>query len=305
MKLISICFAVYNNEGALTILYNEMAEQIKTHFPQYDFELLFVDDGSSDGSMAELVELKKRANDARIKIISLSRNFGQMAAILAGWHAAKGEAVINMAADLQDPPEQCAAMIKEWEKGSEVVISYRKSHGTPLLNRLSSRLFYRLLLPAVPPGGFDFALLGRKAMDAVNSIKERNSFYQYDILWVGFGVKFIPYDKRRRTIGKSQYDFFKRFGNFMVAFINVSYLPLRLMSLLGIAFAAAGFLYSLSIVHAYYYKATPFQGWAPIMILLLVIGGLIMLMLGVLGEYIWRIFDEVKKRPSYIVRDIL
>jgi dolichol-phosphate mannosyltransferase len=158
-------------------------------------------------------------------------------------------------------------------------------------------------LPNVPPGGFDFSLLGRNAMDAVNSIKERNRFYQYDILWVGFNVKFLPYDKLKRAIGKSQYNFVKRFGNFMAAFINVSYLPLRLMSFLGFSFAVAGFIYSLNIVHAYYFRATPFQGWAPIMILLLIIGGLIMLMLGVLGEYIWRIFDEVKKRPDYIVRD--
>lgn len=288
----------------MTPLYTRMTEQLRLHFPQYDYEFLFVDDGSKDGSLAELVDLKKRTNDGRIKIISLSRNFGQMAAIRAGWHAAKGDAVINMAADLQDPPEQCVPMLREWESGSDVVISYRKSHGTPLLNKLTSWVFYKMLLPAVPPGGFDFTLLGRKAMDAINSMEERNVFYQYDILWVGFNVKFIPYDKRERTIGKSQYNFVKRLGNFMVAFINVSYFPLRFMSFLGVAFAAAGFLYSLSIVHAYYYKATPFQGWAPIMILLLIIGGLIMLMLGVLGEYVWRIFDEVKKRPSYIIKDI-
>ena len=160
-----------------------------------------------------------------------------------------------------------------------------------------------MLLPNVPPGGFDFTLLSRNAMDAVNSIKERNKFYQYDILWVGFNVKFIPYKKLTRTIGKSQYNFVKRFGNFTTAFINVSYLPLRLMSILGFSFSIAGFIYALNIVHAYYFKATPFQGWAPIMILLLIIGGLIMLMLGVLGEYVWRIFDEVKKRPNYIVQD--
>jgi dolichol-phosphate mannosyltransferase len=304
MKLISVCFAVYNNEGALTILYNRMVEQLKLNFPDYDYELVFVDDGSKDRSLAELLEIKKRTNDSRIKIVSLSRNFGQMAAIRAGWHAAKGDAVINMAADLQDPPEQCVSMVKEWEKGSDVVISFRKSHGTALFNRLTSWLFYKLLLPNIPPGGFDFTLLGRNAMDAVNSISERNVFYQYDILWVGFNVKFIPYDKLERTIGTSQYNFCKRFGNFMVAVINVSYLPLRFMSFLGVAFAATGFLYSLSIIHAYYFKATPFQGWAPIMILLLIIGGLIMLMLGVLGEYVWRIFDEVKKRPSYIIKDI-
>lgn len=304
VKLISVCFAVYNNERALTILYKKIVKELETNFPQYDFELIFVNDGSKDNSLAELLELKKQHNDNRMKVISLSRNFGQMAAILAGWRYAKGDIVINMAADLQDPPEQCIAMIKEWEKGSDIVISYRRNHSTTLLNKITSKLFYKMLLPNVPPGGFDFALLGRNAMDAVNSIKERNSFYQYDILWVGFNVKFIPYDKLERTIGKSQYNFVKRFGNFMTAFFNVSYLPLRLMSFLGFSFAMAGFIYSLSIVHAYYFKATPFQGWAPIMILLLIIGGLIMLMLGVLGEYIWRIFDEVKGRPNYIIKDI-
>jgi polyisoprenyl-phosphate glycosyltransferase len=303
-KLISICFAVYQNAGALTPLYKRTVAAIESNFPQYDLEMLFVNDGSKDGSLNELVQLKRATKDNRIKIISFSRNYGQMAAIRAGWHEAKGDAVINMAADLQDPPEQCVPMIKEWEKGSDVVISYRKSHKTSMFNKVTSRLFYRLLLPNVPPGGFDFVLLGRNAMNAVNSIKERNSFYQYNILWIGFSVKFIPYEKAERTIGKSQYSLLKRFDNFMTAFINVSYLPLKLMSLIGIAFALVGFLYSLSIIRAYFFQRTPFQGWAPIMILLLIIGGLIMLMLGVLGEYIWRILDEVKKRPNYIIKDI-
>lgn len=303
-KLISICFAVYNNEGALTILYDRAVKALESNFPQHDFELIFVNDGSKDNSLAELLELKNNTHDNRIIIISFSRNFGQMAAILAGWHYAKGDAVINMAADLQDPPEQCVAMIKEWEKGNDIVISYRKTHKTTLLNKITSRIFYKMLMPNAPPGGFDFALLGRNAMDAINSIKVKNSLYQYDILWIGFNVKFIPYEKLERTIGKSQYNFFKRFDNFMIHFINVSYIPIRLMTLLGFSFAVGGFVYSLSIVYAYYYNATPFTGWAPIMILLLIIGGLIMAMLGVLGEYIWRIFDEVKQRPNYIIKDI-
>jgi glycosyltransferase involved in cell wall biosynthesis len=301
MSLISVCFAVYQNEGSLTILYNDIVKQLESNFPTHSFEFVFVNDGSKDNSLNELVELKKKTGDQRIKIISFSRNFGQMAAILAGWKFAKGDAVINMAADLQDPPAQCVEMIKEWEQGNEIVISYRKAHGTSNINKLTSRVFYRLLLPTIPPGGFDFVLLDRKPMDVINSLKERNRFYQYDILWAGFKLKFIPYEKLTRTIGKSQYNLIKRFGNFMVAFISVSYFPLRLMSVLGFSFSFAGFLYALSIVYAYFYYHTPFNGWAPIMILLLVIGGLIMVMLGVLGEYIWRIYDEVKQRPVYIV----
>lgn len=301
MSLISICFAVYQNEGALTILYNDIVKQMESNFPQHTFEFVFVNDGSRDNSLNELTELRKKTNDERIKIISFSRNFGQMAAILAGWKYAKGDAVINMAADMQDPPMQCVAMIKEWEAGNEIVISYRENHSTSILNKITSYLFYKLLLPNVPPGGFDFTLIGRRAMDVINNMKERNRSYQYDILSVGFAVKFIPYHKLERKIGRSQYNVVKRFGNFMVAFISVSYFPLRAMSIIGFMFAFAGFLYSLSIVHAYFYNHTPFNGWAPIMILLLIIGGLIMTMLGVLGEYIWRIYDEIKQRPIYIV----
>jgi len=301
MNLISICFAVYQNEGSLTILYNDVVKQLETNFPDDDFELVFVNDGSKDNSLNELIELKQKTGDKRIRIISLSRNFGQMAAILAGWKLATGDAVINMAADLQDPAIQCVEMIKEWRLGNEIVVSYRKTHGTGRLNRITSNLFYRMILPDVPPGGFDFTLLGRKALNIINGLKERNRFYQYDILSIGFQLKFIPYEKLARPIGKSQYNFLKRFGNFMVAFISVSYFPLRLMTILGFSFSVSGFLYALSILHAYYYNGTPFTGWAPIMILLLIIGGLLMLMLGILGEYIWRIYDEVKQRPVYIV----
>ncbi len=299
--LISICFAVYQNQGALTPLYRAIVGEMETHFPDYDFELVFVNDGSKDNSLSELINLKKSTEDSRIRIVSFSRNFGQMAAIVAGWRFAKGDVVINMAADLQDPPAQCVAMIKEWELGNEIVVSYRKSHQTSRINKVTSGFFYKLMLPDAPPGGFDFALLGRKALNAINAYTERNRFYQYDILTLGFTLKFIPYDKEERTIGKSQYNFKKRFGNFMGAFISVSYLPLRLMTLTGFGFALTGLLYSLSILRAYFYAGTPFNGWAPIMILLLIIGGLMMLMLGVLGEYIWRIYDEVKQRPLYIV----
>ena len=305
MSLISVCFAVYQNEGALSLLYDRIVNAMESNFPHHEFEWVFVNDGSKDNSLNELLEIKKRTGDERIKIISFSRNFGQMAAILAGWRYAKGDAVINMAADLQDPPEQCIPMIKEWEAGNEVVVSYRASHGTSRINKITSRLYFKLLVPHAPPGGFDFVLLGRKPMDVINNLTEKNTSYHYDILWVGFNLKFIPYEKQVRTIGKSQFTFFQRISAFGKVFINVSYLPLRIMSLLGFLFAFAGFLYSIAIIYSYLKGGTPFQGWAPIMIMLLIIGGLLMLMLGILGEYIWRIYDEVKHRPNYVVDKIL
>ncbi|MFM7683113.1 MAG: glycosyltransferase family 2 protein [Bacteroidota bacterium] len=302
MSHISVCFAVYQNQGALTKLYEEITAELTTHFPEDSYELLFVNDGSKDNSLLELIKLNKL--DKRVKIISFSRNFGQMAAILAGWEHAKGDAVINMAADLQDPPEQVIKMLKEWKAGNEIVISYRNSHVTSISKKITSRLFYKLLLPNVPPGGFDFALIDRKSMNAINSLSEKNRFYQYDILWAGFNVKFIPYDKLERKIGKSQYNFLKRFKNFYSAFLNVSYLPLRALTTIGAIVALSGFIYAIDIIYAHYFLETPFNGWAPIMITMLILGGLIMLMLGVLGEYIWRILDEVKKRPNYIIDKI-
>ncbi|MBE0682574.1 MAG: glycosyltransferase family 2 protein [Anaerolineales bacterium] len=301
MGHISICFAVYQNQGSLTPLYERMVYELKTHFPHHTYELLFVNDGSKDDSHAELLALRKR--DDNVKIISFSRNFGQMAAILAGWDNASGDCVINMAADLQDPPEQCTLMIREWEQGNDIVISYRISHGTSPSKKLTSKIFYKLMLPDAPPGGFDFALLDRKPMDAIKSLKERHRFYQYDILWVGFKVKYIPYHKLERQIGKSQYDFLKRLRNFYSGFLNVSYFPLRLMTIIGGIVALSGFAYAITIIQVYFMHKTPFQGWAPIMILILVIGGLIMLMLGMLGEYVWRILDEVKGRPNYIIKE--
>ncbi len=302
MSHISICFAVYQNQGSLAPLYERMVYELKTHFPHHSYELLFVNDGSKDASLSELLALRDK--DPGVKIISLSRNFGQMAAILAGWEKATGDCVINMAADLQDPPEQCTLMIREWEQGNDIVISYRISHATAISKKLTSKIFYRLMLPDAPPGGFDFVLLGRAPMNAINSLKERHRFYQYDILWAGFIVKYIPYHKEKRRIGKSQYNFIKRFANFYSGFLSVSFLPLRLMSAVGVFVAFGGFVYALTIIWAYFVHATPFEGWSPIMIIILVLGGLIMLMLGMLGEYVWRILDEVKGRPNYVIKDI-
>lgn len=301
MSHISICFAVYQNQGSLTPLYERIVHELRTYFPHHTYELLFVNDGSKDRSLEELMSLREREDN--VKIISFSRNFGQMAAILAGWQNATGDCVINMAADLQDPPEQCTLMIKEWEQGSDIVISYRASHATSASRKLTSRLFYKLMLPDAPPGGFDFVLLDRKPMNAINSLREHHRFYQYDILWVGFKVKFIPYHKLERRTGKSQYNFFKRFRNFYSGFLNVSYFPLRMMATLGGLVAIGGFIYALSIIWAYFVNKTPFEGWAPIMMLILIIGGVIMLMLGMLGEYVWRILEEVKNRPNYVIKD--
>ena len=305
MKKISVVIPVYNNEGSLKILYDRLVSTIMGYNNTFTYELIFINDGSKDKSLSVLKLIQE--NDAGVVLINFSRNFGQMAGILAGWKYATGDAVINISADLQDPPEQIEKMLREWENKNEIVINYRESRDDEVSSALTSKLAYKLFrfsLPNLPPGGFDYALLDRKAMDAINSITEKNRFYQGDILWIGFTIKYLPYIRQKREHGKSAYNFVKRFGNFMTAFLNVSYFPIRLMSFIGFLTATTGFIYSLTILFAYYFHKTPFQGWAPIMMILLIVGGLLMIMLGIIGEYIWRIYDEVKYKPNYIIKDI-
>lgn len=301
---ISFVVAVYHNEGALFATYNKIRALFESELSSYEYEILFIDDGSKDGSLKEALAIRKE--DSRVKIITFTRNFGQMAAMLAGFKEATGDSVINISADLQDPVELIPQMVASWRAGAEIAICYRTDRSDTWSAKIFSRLAYgviRLSLPQIPSGGFDFVLIDRIVMNEFNSIDVRHRFFQGDLLWTGYRASFIPYVRLQRTIGRSQYNFRKKLKNFIDAVIDASYLPIRFISLAGLITSILGFLYSISIVVAWLAGGTPFAGWAPIMIAILLIGGLIMLMLGVIGEYVWRINEEVRKRPNYVVRD--
>lgn len=305
MRTISFVIPVYRNEHAVSLTYRKLRALFDAELSSWRHEMVFVDDGSDDGSLEELLEIKR--HDGQIKVVSFTRNFGQMAAMLAGFKEAAGNIVINLSADLQDPVELIPQMVAEWEKGSEVVIGYRANREDAIGARFTSRVFYqlvRLSYPQLPSGGFDYILLDRKVMDAFNAIDVRNRFFQGDILWFGYRAKFLPYTRQKRTIGRSQYNFAKRLKNALDAILDSSYLPIRAISAFGVLTAVAGFLYALTVVYARFMLEIPFTGWAPLMITILVIGGSIMLMLGIIGEYVWRIYDEVRKKPNYVVRKI-
>ncbi|CAN5430731.1 glycosyltransferase family 2 protein [soil metagenome] len=301
---ISFVIAVYHNEGAITKTHEKIQAVFANELAAHEYEIVFVDDGSKDGSLSEMLHLREQ--DSRVKAITFTRNFGQMAAMLAGFKEASGDAIINISADLQDPVELIPKMVEKWTEGSEIVICYRTDRSDTLLAKLFSRLAYgalRMSLPQIPPGGFDFVLMDRKVMDSFNAIDVRHRFFQGDLLWTGYRTSFIPYVRQKRTIGKSQYNFGKKLKNFLDAVLDASYLPIRFISMLGLITSALGVLYSASIVYAWMRGDTPFQGWAPLMIAILLVGGLIMVMLGVIGEYVWRINEEVRKRPNYVVRE--
>ena len=305
MKRISFVIPVYRNERAVTLTYEQIRQVCRSELTAYAYEIVFVDDGSDDGSLDELLGL--RAGDANLRVISFTRNFGQMAAILAGFKQATGDVIVQLSADLQDPISLVPRMVAEYERGAEVVVCHRERREDDFSSRLTSRLLYailRLSFPQIPPGGFDYILLDRKVVDAFNASDVRNRFFQGDILWFGYKTTFLPYTRARRAIGRSQYTFAKRLKNSIDAILDSSYLPIRFISLLGALTACAGFLYAINIVYGRLRHDIPFTGWAPIMILILVIGGLLMLMLGIIGEYVWRIYDEVRGKPNYVVRDV-
>jgi glycosyltransferase involved in cell wall biosynthesis len=301
---ISFVVAVYHNEGAISKTHEKIQSVFSTELAHHEYEIVFVDDGSKDGSLQEILHL--REHDPRVKVITFTRNFGQMAAMLAGFKESTGDAVINISADLQDPVELIPQMIDQWQGGAEIVICHRTDRSDSVLAKVFSRLAYgvlRMSLPQIPRGGFDFVLMDRKVMDAFNAVDVRHRFFQGDLLWTGYRTSFIPYVRLKRTIGKSQYNFAKKLKNFLDAILDASYLPIRFISLVGVITSALGALYSVSIVISWMRGDTPFSGWAPIMIVILLVGGMIMVMLGVIGEYVWRINEEVRKRPNYVVRD--
>jgi len=301
---VSFVVAVYHNEGALSKTHEKIRSVFSNELPHHEYEIIFVDDGSKDRSLQEILSLREQ--DSRVKVITFTKNFGQMAAMLAGFKDATGDAIINISADLQDPVELIPQMVEKWQDGSEIVICYRTDRSDTLFAKLFSRLAYgvlRMSLPQIPPGGFDFVLMDRKVMDEFNAIDVRHRFFQGDLLWTGYRTSSIPYVRLKRTIGKSQYNFGKKLKNFLDAVLDASYLPIRFISLVGLITSALGVLYSASIVFSWLRGETPFTGWAPIMIAILLVGGLIMVMLGVIGEYVWRINEEVRKRPNYVVRD--
>lgn len=304
MTKISFAIPVYRNAGALSKTHEKICTVFANQLRDYDLEIVFVDDGSDDGSLAEILEI--RARDPRVKAITFTRNFGQMAAILAGLKEASGELAINISADLQDPVELIPEMVTKWQEGAEIVVAYRTDRADSLSAKIFSRMAYgalRWALPQLPQGGFDFVLIDRKPLDAFNAMEAKNRFFQGDLLWTGYRTCFIPYVRLKREIGKSQYNFSKKLKNFADAFLDASYLPIRFISAVGAASFLLSILYSASVVYAWAVHSTPFAGWAPIMIALFFVGGLLMLMLGIIGEYVWRIYDELRNKPNYIVRE--
>lgn len=302
-QTITVVVSVFNNAPSLEETCRQIMEVHQQEFNDLNLEVLFVNDGSKDDSWAELTRLKELHKET-LTLVNLSRNFGQLGAMMAGFNHAKGDAVICISADLQDPVSLMGRMVNYWRSGTEIVVCYRQSRNDGLLKRLFSGLAYsvaRISCPELPKGGTDYWLMSSKVCKMLCSFKGRHNPLNGYLLSVGFSKAFIPYTRVERKFGKSGYTFAKRLKIVIDFLVDSSYLPIRFMSGMGAFIAFSGVIYSLLIVYAWIMHKTPFPGWAPLMIMLLIVGGMIMIMLGVIGEYIWRIYDNTRDFPLFIV----
>ncbi len=298
---------MFRNQGSLWLSYESIRDQIKKEYPDFSYEFIFTDDGSDDNSLSELLEIRS-ADPQNVTVIRFSRNFGQFAAISAGLQRAKGDMVVSISADCQDPPELIPKMIAGILDGYDIVLGTRESRNDSVIKNLTAAIHFKLMRienPTYPKGGFDFWMLSRKALQSQLQFTDHIRSMQVDILSLGYKVLQIPYERRRRTIGKSQYNFSKRLKVSLNQILSTSYWPLRLASSIGLVTTLFGFLFAMKIVYNYFFTTTPFDGWAPIMVVQLVLGGMTIFMLGISGEYLWRIYHETKARPMYLINEIL
>jgi len=306
VRTVSIVVPVYYNELNLPHLFPRLLGLADAN-PQYELEYVFVDDGSGDNSFEILTDLAKK--DPRVRVVRLSRNFGANAAILAGLNYVLGDCVAIIAADLQDPPELITTMLRRWEAGKKVVLAARESREDPMADRLLSSAFYwlfrRFAIQEMPANGCDFVLIDREVANMLVQIGEKNPYLIGLILWLGFDRDVVYYTRQKREVGKSKWTLAKRVKYFIDALVSFTYVPMRLVSLLGIASALAGFVWAVIVVLNRILSGIPVQGWASLMTVVLVVSGVQLLTLGIFGEYLWRNFEETRKRPSFVVDQLI
>ena len=305
MKTITILIPCYNEENSLDILYKRIKKMVD-ELPGYEFRLLLENDGSKDYTLEKMQELHKKDNS--VSYLSLSRNFGKENAMLAGLDYAEGDAVILMDADLQDPPELIPRMIAEWEKGYDDVYARRRSRaGETWFKKVSAHWYYRILQKFanidIPSDVGDFRLLDRQAVDALCLLREKQRYTKGLFSWIGYNKKELLFDREPRVVGNSKMNFLKLFGLAVDGITSFSVAPLRLASFLGLIISSVAFLYLLYVVVKTLWFGDPVAGYPSMISIILFMGGIQLVVLGIIGEYVGRIFYEAKGRPDYLVSE--
>lgn len=304
MSKLSIVIPVYFNADTLELLYQDMQEKL---LPKLDnYEIVMVDDGSGDDSWNVMNRIM--AKDPHIKLVKLSRNFGSHAASLAGLSVCTGDCATVKSADLQEPSELILKMYESWQKGNKVVLAVRSDREEGFFQKLFSNTYYWLIrkfaLKSMPKGGFDCFLIDRKVIEVLKLLEEKNSAITLQILWAGFKIDRIYYVRKKREIGHSRWTLSKKVKLVVDSLVSFSFVPIRFMSVVGFLFFCFSIIWGLVVLFGRIFGNIEVQGWTTLMILQLFSSGLVMLTLGILGEYIWRGMDAARNRPVFIIDKI-
>ncbi len=293
----------YNEEETIPLLYDELNKVLET-IPGYEFEILFVNDGSNDNTLNILRNIQQR--DTRINYISFSRNFGKETAMAAGFDYVTGDAAVIMDADLQDPPELIGEMIKYWEEGYDDVFAKRRNReGETWLKKFTSAAFYKLLqkmtkIPIQEDTG-DFRLLDRRAIESLKKLREKQRYTKGMFSWIGFNKKEILFDRKPRAAGKTKWNYLKLFNLALEGVTSFTTSPLRISTIIGILVSIFSMIYMVIVLIKSLIWKDPVQGYPSMMVTILFLGGVQLVSLGIIGEYVGRIFNETKYRPLYII----
>jgi polyisoprenyl-phosphate glycosyltransferase len=303
MPLLSIVVPVFNEEANLA-RFHEAVTMVVESIGTIDWEFVFVDDGSRDRSFAVLEE--RRARDHRVNALRFPRNFGSHVAIAAGIDHCRGDGAVIMAADLQDPPDVIREFVARWREGFDVVWGARTGRDDGVWRRWFMAVFYavvrRFAIPTYPRGGTgSFCLISRKMIDTFRQCAERNRLTFGLIAWSGFRETQVPYHRPPRQAGMSSWTFGRMVKSAIDTFISFSFLPIRAISYFGLVVSLISFLFGFYVIANKIFYGTHVEGWTSVMLAVLGLGGVQLTMIGVLGEYLWRILDESRGRPLYVI----
>lgn len=305
-KLLSIVVPVYNEQEVIDETFRRLSEVFKNYFMKIEY--IFINDGSKDNTYFKLGQIAE--NNPEVRIINFARNFGHQIAITAGMDYAKGDAVVIIDADLQDPPEVIKQMVEKWQEGYEVVYGKRlQREGETFFKKFTAKMFYRFLDSMtdvkLPVDVGDFRLIDRKVCDAMKCLPERSRYVRGLVSWVGFKQTSVEYKREKRFAGETKYPLKKMIKLAGDGIFSFSYKPLKLATFAGMVISALSFIYLIIVLIQKFVKNDIASGWASSMAVSLFFNGVMLIVLGIMGEYVGRIYEEVKARPLYIVGELI
>jgi polyisoprenyl-phosphate glycosyltransferase len=308
MPKLSVIIPCYFNAENIPVTAQRLLDNEKKFPSEVSFEYVLIDDGSKDQTY-EVMKAFKNQYPQKVVLVKLSGNFGSYNAIQAGMKYATGDCNVVISADLQDPPELMVNMYEYWQKGIKLVLANREDRNDPLVSKIFAGFYHKLIrkyaLPNIPDGGFDFCLFDKQLRQQVVALEEKNTNSLYLLAWLKYDYVAIPYKRAQREIGQSRWTMKKKIKLFIDSFVSFSYAPLRFITVSGLILGICSFLYALFVLWARISGRVQVEGWSAMMVVFLLVSGFQMLAIGIIGEYLWRNLEASRKRPPYIIDEVI